>query len=67
MSEQVTDPLTGDQTTMCPCGAITVTFNPEAARNLNSEAVRKRWPRGRCSRCHTIVYASSLHYIMGDW
>lgn len=67
MAAQETDPSTGDQTTTCECGDVVVTFNPEAARGLDAWEVRRRWPRGCCSRCHCIVYASSLHFISGDW
>lgn len=51
----------------CPCGNVTVAFDEEAAKNLPAAVVRKRWPRGNCSKCKTIVYASTLHFILGDW
>jgi len=51
----------------CPCGKVTVTFDPMAARGLSANEVRKRWPRGQCQDCNAIVYASSAHYIEGDW
>jgi len=51
----------------CPCGKITVTFDPMAARGLTANEVRQRWPRGQCQDCKTIVYASAAHYIEGDW
>lgn len=49
-----------------------VTFDAEAARGLDEQEVRRRWPRlhGTCPRgCGYvgIAYASALHYIMGDW
>jgi hypothetical protein len=46
-------------------------FDAEAARNLSSSEVRKRWPRssGTCPTCgfYGAVYASFEHYIAGDW
>lgn len=54
-------------TASCPCGKVTVTFDPMAARGLNAHEVRKLWPRGQCQDCKAIVYASSAHYIEGDW
>jgi hypothetical protein len=42
-----------------------------AARGLSAEEVRKRWPRfyGPCPDCNTTVihYASTAHYVLGDW
>lgn len=60
------DPGDTEQAT-CTCGAVEVTFNEEAAKGLSAEEVRKRWPRGRCLKCNAIIYASSMHYIAGDW
>lgn len=34
----------------CPCGNVTVAFDEEAAKNLPAAVVRKRWPRGNCSK-----------------
>lgn len=46
-------------------------FDACAARDLPSDEVRRRWPRGheRCPDCGAgvISYASPLHYISGDW
>lgn len=46
-------------------------FDAEAARGLSAEEVRKRWPRfyGPCPDCNTTVihYASTAHYVLGDW
>ena len=48
-----------------------VSFDPEAARGLPSDEVRRRWPRfaGRCERCgyEGIDYASMAHMVAGDW
>jgi hypothetical protein len=48
-----------------------VTFDPEAARDLSADEVRRRWPRfsGFCFRCgfSGIFYASFEHYVAGDW
>lgn len=51
-----------------------VTFDEAEARRINADAyeVRKRWPRldGACPRgCgfSGIGYASTAHYLMGDW
>lgn len=55
------------QTTRCLCGAVLVILDEEAAENLFVVGVRKRWLRGDCSKCKTIVYASILHYIPRDW
>lgn len=48
-----------------------VTFDPDSAAGLTAREVRARWPRGddRCPTCGamTIVYASFLHYVSGDW
>lgn len=49
-----------------------VSFDYEAAKNLDSFQVRKRWPRlmGPCPKgCgfNGIGYASYSHYICGDW
>lgn len=54
-------------TASCPCGKVTVTFDPTAARGLNAHEVRKLWPRGQCQDCKAIVYASNMHYVSGDW
>lgn len=51
----------------CPCGKVTVTFDEKAAKNLPAVVVRKRWPRGNCSECKVIVYASTQHFVQGDW
>ena len=48
-------------------------FDEEAAKGLEADDVRKRWPRPRfwgvCPDCgvETIAYANSMHYICGDW
>jgi hypothetical protein len=46
-------------------------FNSSEAFNIQSEEVRKRFPRfsGTCPDCKglVIVYASYEHYIAGDW
>lgn len=49
-----------------------VTFDAEAAKDLEADEVRRRWPRlmGPCPKgCgfSGIAYASTMHYIMGDW
>lgn len=60
---------------MCPEGKCELAdppvFDPEAARGLSAEEVRRRWPRKQttCVKCGetTIAYASFEHYIAGDW
>lgn len=44
-----------------------VVFDEEAARSLQVEEIRKRWPRHWCDACNTISYASYTHYLAGDW
>lgn len=49
-----------------------VTFDEEAAKGLDANEVRRRWPRlyGDCPKScgfHGIAYASYLHYLAGDW
>lgn len=48
-----------------------VTFDPEAARGLTTDEIRKRWPRGywTCPECGSVTtrYASTKHYFAGDW
>lgn len=61
-----------DDTTHCDHADIArPAFDAEAARGLEAEEVRRRWPRGHavCPRCGTLVisYASAEHYIAGDW
>lgn len=57
--------------TQCRCDHG-LTFDAEAAGGLDEYAVRKRWPRlfGACPKgCgySGIAYASTAHYIAGDW
>lgn len=56
---------------VCPHTLVQPTFDEEAARGLDEYEVRRRWPRfmGQCPTCkgQVIIYASYLHYIMGDW
>lgn len=49
-----------------------VTFDEEAAKGLPVDEIRKRWPRGwgPCPKgCgwDGIAYASTAHYVYGDW
>jgi hypothetical protein len=49
-----------------------VKFDELAARGLDENEVRKRWPRlsGVCPKgCgfNGIGYASYMHYLSGDW
>lgn len=48
-----------------------VSFDKDAAAGLTAYEVRKRWPRysGICPecRCPLIGYASTEHYLAGDW
>lgn len=48
-----------------------VEFDAEAAKGLEAEEVRQRWPRkwSSCRKCGEpcIRYASTDHYIAGDW
>jgi hypothetical protein len=55
----------------CDHAAVMPAFDEEAAKGLDAYEVRKRWPRffGKCPSCDFkgILYASRMHYIMGDW
>jgi hypothetical protein len=55
----------------CVHAGAVVAFDEEAARGLEADEVRKRWPRffGACPDCgcSLIKYASAMHYVMGDW
>ena len=71
-----TDPKTGEIREVPPPDPSTcnhgVIFDEEASKGLDEYEVRRRWPRlmGVCPRgCgySGIAYASSMHYIMGDW
>lgn len=49
-----------------------VHFDADAARSLSTHEIRRRWPRldGTCPLgCgfDGIAYASTLHYVAGDW
>lgn len=49
-----------------------VTFDAAAAGSLGVNEIRKRWPRlsGKCPKdCgyNGIAYASTQHYVWGDW
>jgi len=55
------------ETGTCVCGQTSVTFRPQEAKDLAEDTIRLRWPRGWCDRCHTVVYASYLHYLSGGW
>lgn len=48
-----------------------VTFDEDAARNLDWRVIQRLWPRfmGTCKHCgySGIYYASYAHYILGDW
>lgn len=62
-------PLSAERATPCDHG---VQFDAEAARGLDANEVRKRWPRGfgNCPKgCgfNGIAYASFEHYTAGDW
>jgi hypothetical protein len=44
-------------------------FDEEVCRreNLSASEVRKRYPRLGCPKCGAICYASTAHYVYGDW
>jgi hypothetical protein len=49
-----------------------VTFDEEAADDMDCSEIRKRWPRlfGECPKgCgfKGIAYANKAHYVYGDW
>ena len=52
-----------------------VTFDQEASRTMTAHEVQRRWPRGwftkekPCPDCGFvgIAYASTEHFIAGDW
>lgn len=55
----------------CKHVGVVVEFDEAAARGLSDTDVRARWPRfcGECTDCgcSLIKYASTMHYVMGDW
>jgi hypothetical protein len=61
----------GPAATACAHPKCTPPFDEAAAKGASASEVRKRWPRfdGVCPDCNERVlgYASSMHYIMGDW
>jgi len=62
------DPRTDDGAE-CDHGVV---FDPEAAKGKSAGEVRRQWPRlfGVCPKgCGFtgIAYASTLHYVSGDW
>lgn len=65
------DRLAQPKAPVCEHPLTAVTFDEEASKGLSSQEIRKRWPRfhGPCPDCGEtmIVYASYLHYVMGDW
>ena len=60
-----------ESTTLCAHDSVSVEFDKEAAGKLSVIEIRERWPRfvGRCPdcKCQLIKYASSEHYLYGDW
>ena len=46
-------------------------FDITKAQGMTAREIRLRWPRlfGKCPHCDYdgIAYATSAHYIMGDW
>lgn len=63
---------TPDKTEERPACDHGVTFDEEAAKGLSVAEIRKRWPRGwgPCPKgCgwNGIAYASTAHYVYGDW
>lgn len=55
----------------CPHEKVQPTFDERTARDCSAKMVRKLWPRfdGTCPDCeqHLILYASTAHFIYGDW
>jgi hypothetical protein len=55
----------------CRHPRCTPAFDEAAASGLSVEEVRRRWPRfcGPCPDCGASVihYASTAHYVLGDW
>lgn len=51
----------------CKHPNATAVFDEEAAKGLDVPEIRKRWPRVPCPDCGTIMYASYMHYLQGDW
>jgi hypothetical protein len=57
------------RTAECDHGIV---FDPEAAKGKTASEIKQRWPRlfGVCPKgCgfEGIAYASTLHFISGDW
>lgn len=60
---------TNEAVSVCDHGVV---FDEKNADGLDEYEVRKRWPRlhGPCPKgCGFvgIAYASTLHFVMGDW
>lgn len=55
----------------CDHAATIPAFEQSAAIGLSEDDVRKRWPRfeGECPDCgqRIIAYASTAHFVAGDW
>lgn len=55
----------------CNHEKVSPKFDEEAATELDTAEIRKRWPRffGTCPDCGWtgIMYASLAHYVYGDW
>ena len=57
--------------TKCTHEGAPVEYDSDAAKTMDSYAIRSRFPRfdGKCPDCgcQLIKYASMEHYIAGDW
>jgi ssDNA-binding Zn-finger/Zn-ribbon topoisomerase 1 len=55
----------------CTHENVKVEFDEEAAKGMDEYQVRERWPRffGNCPDCGVMLikYASTAHFIYGDW
>lgn len=55
----------------CAHNSVAVDFDEAVAADLTVAEIRKRWPRfsGNCPSCGTLLikYASTAHYVYGDW
>jgi len=51
--------------TCSTCGEVVCTFNAARAAVMSADEVQRTYPRGHC--CNSIIYATSMHYIAGDW
>lgn len=71
--DECKEALGGEDMSECRHESVKVEFDEEDCKshNYSSEEVQRRWPRfhGICPDCGKLLikYASTAHYIWGDW